>query len=94
MGWMLILDYIKTAGGKLQEYWKTFKNEAKFSPEEPKEWKELCLDALVTEETTMYAPAAYLYLQSYFPPNEKEEVRFDHVSYKLVINFIYLVALK
>uniref|UniRef100_A0A6B0VEE7 Putative m13 peptidase n=1 Tax=Ixodes ricinus TaxID=34613 RepID=A0A6B0VEE7_IXORI len=73
MGWMLILDYIKTAGGKLQEYWKTFKDEAKFSPEEPKEWKELCLDALVTEETTMYAPAAYLYLQSYFPPNEKHQ---------------------
>ncbi|XP_029840236.2 neprilysin-11-like [Ixodes scapularis] len=73
MGWMLILDYIKTAGGKLQVYWKTFKNEAKFSPEKPKEWKELCLDALVTEETTMYAPAAYLYLQSYFPPNEKQQ---------------------
>uniref|UniRef100_A0A6B0VFT1 Putative m13 peptidase n=1 Tax=Ixodes ricinus TaxID=34613 RepID=A0A6B0VFT1_IXORI len=72
MGWMLILDYIKTAGGKLQEHWQTFKKDANFSLEEEKEWKELCLDALVTEETTMYAPAANLYLEKYFPPIEKE----------------------
>uniref|UniRef100_A0A0K8RC81 Putative peptidase family m13 includes neprilysin n=1 Tax=Ixodes ricinus TaxID=34613 RepID=A0A0K8RC81_IXORI len=77
MGWMLILDYIKTAGGKLQEHWQTFKKEANFSLEEEKEWKELCLDALVTEETTMYAPAAYLYLEKYFPPDEKKKSIFN-----------------
>ncbi|XP_042146303.1 membrane metallo-endopeptidase-like 1 [Ixodes scapularis] len=86
MGWMLILDYIKTAGGKLQQHWQTFKNEAKFSLEEQKEWKELCLDALVTEETTMYAPAANLYLERYFPPIEKERafVMISHIVEALV----------
>ncbi|CAN7988113.1 unnamed protein product, partial [Ixodes pacificus] len=70
-GWLWILKYINVAGGQLTQYLEEFEENTKFSLRDPKGWEDVCLDALVTDETTMYAPAAYLYLEKYFTPDQK-----------------------
>ncbi|KAM7310579.1 neprilysin-11-like [Ixodes scapularis] len=71
IGWLRILKYIKVAGGRLTQYLEEFEENTKFSLRDPKGWEDVCLDALVTDETTMYTPAANLYLEKYFSPEEK-----------------------
>uniref|UniRef100_A0A0K8RHX2 Putative peptidase family m13 includes neprilysin n=1 Tax=Ixodes ricinus TaxID=34613 RepID=A0A0K8RHX2_IXORI len=71
IGWLWILRYINVAGGQLTQYFEEFEENTQFSLRDPKDWQDVCLDALVTDETTMYAPAAYLYLEKYFTPGEK-----------------------
>uniref|UniRef100_A0A0K8RJV7 Putative peptidase family m13 includes neprilysin n=1 Tax=Ixodes ricinus TaxID=34613 RepID=A0A0K8RJV7_IXORI len=71
IGWLWILRYINVAGGQLTQYFEEFEENTKFRLRDPKAWEDVCLDALVTDETTMYAPAANLYLEKYFTPGEK-----------------------
>uniref|UniRef100_A0A6B0VFH7 Putative m13 family peptidase n=1 Tax=Ixodes ricinus TaxID=34613 RepID=A0A6B0VFH7_IXORI len=71
IGWLWILRYINVAGGQLTQYFEEFEENTQFSLRDPNNWQDVCLDALVTDETTMYAPAANLYLEKYFTPEEK-----------------------